>query len=76
MIVIGSLGVAAFSIQTNAQSIFGCVTVSVGPTVLMLANMIQGEGDKSNLKSLFTMAIKNGLSVVLVISIGLFIGAP
>lgn len=74
--LVGSVGVAAFSIQSNSQNVFGCVTVALGVTVLMLANIYEGEEDNTALKNLFKHGMSVAIFIVGIISVALFLLAP
>lgn len=66
---IGSLGVAAISVQTSVDSFLGCACSAIGMTVLMITSVLYGEEDKGGLHDLFIQAVKMTVIITGIISI-------
>ena len=74
--VAGSMAVAAFSVQSNMNNMFGSVAVGVGMTTLMISGVVVGEEDKASIKKLIKTSLAHGFVLVTIVSVILFIFAP
>lgn len=72
MVVSGSIGVAAYSIVSTISNIGYAFSSGVASTGLTLAGVLYCEEDRNSLGDLAKLTLKNGLSVMLVVSVILF----
>lgn len=76
IILAGSLGVAALSVQNNASIFFGCFTLGIGMTTLLLTGIVFGEQDRPGLLVVSKCGFLYGLGINVGIGLILFIIAP
>lgn len=74
--IAGSAAVAAFSVQSNMNNLFGSIGTGVGMSTLLIAGVVVGERDRTSTKGLLRVSLKIGVPLVLASAAVLFIGAP
>ena len=74
--IAGSVAIAAFSVQSNMNNLFGSVGPGIGMTVLLLSGVIVGEKDRSSTKGLLRTALTEGFGIVCIIAVVVFAAAP
>lgn len=73
MMVSGSIGVAAYSIVSTISNIGYAFSSGIASTGLMIAGVLYCEEDRASLNDLLKLTLKNGLIVVLIVSVILFV---
>lgn len=76
MLIAGSTGVAALSVQTNSATMFGCIGTGIGMATLMLTNIFYGEEDVVSLKAVLKNAFRYAVVCVGGLMVALLIFAP
>lgn len=76
LIIAGSLAVAAFSVQSNMNNLFGSVGPGIGMAVLLISGITVGEENKSMTKGLLKTALSEGFIIVTIIAAFVFVAAP
>lgn len=76
LLISGSIGVAALTVQQNSHNFFSCVGTALGGTVLLMANLAFGDNDTTMLKQLLRLAFKAAIFAVGAVALLLFITAP
>ena len=74
--IAGSVAIAAFSVQSNMNNLFGGVGAGVGMATLLIAGVVVGERDRTSTKGLLKTSLKFGFPLVTACALILFIGAP
>ena len=76
LLIAGSTGVAALSVQTNCNSMIACVGSGIGMGTLMLTNIFFGEEDVVSLKAVLRNAFKYAVVCVGSVMVLLLVAAP
>lgn len=72
LVLAGSSAVAAFSVQSSLNNLFGSVGTAVGMATLLIAGIIYGEEDIASASKLLKVSLKMGTIITSVIGILLF----
>ena len=72
----GSAAVAALSVRTTLNTLFGSILLGVGMTTTMIAGMVYGEEDRTSAGYLMKVSLKYAVCIGAALAVGIFCFAP